>query len=385
MARVKFYSLGDRYAATGGRSSGFDYLRLILASLIIAVHSPLTSYGLAANDALYESNLARFCNLPVPMFFALSGFLVAGSLERSRTLVMFLGLRVIRIVPALSAATALSAVILGPLVTTMPAGQYFSDPLFFQYLLNAVGDVHYALPGVFADNPWPSVVNGQLWTIPYELYCYGAVAVIALLGLKRRRALGPVFVVAITMLYLLWVLYNSDNNVGASTNGVRKPFLFATLLAGVSIYFYRELLPWNGWCGTAALALVLALPGAGRYGGFLAPVPVAYATVWLGLMNPSRKLLRGADYSYGIYLYGFAVQQTMMHFLPMARIWYLNILISLPAAYLVAAASWHFIERPAGQLRSVLKRLEDWFQEYRNGERASIREATDGDLAAQKN
>ena len=47
--------------------------------------------------------------------------------------------------------------------------------------------------------------------------------------------------------------------------------------------------------------------------------PVAYATVCLGLMNPSRKMLRGADYSYGIYLYGFAVQQTVMHYLPMAQ------------------------------------------------------------------
>jgi peptidoglycan/LPS O-acetylase OafA/YrhL len=267
----------------------------------------------------------------------------------------------------------------------MPAGQYFSDPLFFQYLLNAVGDVHYVLPGVFADNPWPSVVNGQLWTIPYELYCYGAIAVIGLLGLKRRRALGPVFVVAVTVLYLLWVLHSSDNNVAASTNGVRKPFLFATLLAGVSIYFYRELLPWNVWCGAAALALVLALPSAGQYGGFFAPVPVAYATVWLGLMNPSRRVLRGADYSYGIYLYGFAVQQTMMHFVPIARIWYLNILISLPAAFLIAAASWHFVERPAGLLRSVLKRLEDWFQEYRNREFAPGPKGTGGDLAAQKN
>jgi peptidoglycan/LPS O-acetylase OafA/YrhL len=76
-------------------------------------------------------------------------------------------------------------------------------------------------------------------------------------------------------------------------------------------------------------------------------------------------MLRGADYSYGIYLYGFAVQQTMMHFFPMARVWYFNILISLPIAVLVAAVSWHFVERPANGLRSVLKRLEDQFLAFR--------------------
>jgi peptidoglycan/LPS O-acetylase OafA/YrhL len=365
MARVNFYSLGDRYSATAGHPSGFDYLRITLAVAIIAVHSCLTSYGLAANDALYDSPLGRLCNLLVPMFFALSGYLVAGSLQRCRTLGMFLGLRAIRIFPALFVEVILSAFILGPLVTTLPPQSYFSDPLFFKYMLNAIGDVHFLLPGVFADNPWPGVVNGQLWTIPYELYCYGALAFITLLGLKKWRVLGPIFVVVVAIGYLLWVLHGTDSSVLPGTNGVRKPFLVATFLAGVSIYFYRELLPWSGWHGVAALAVSIALPSLGGYADFLAPVPVAYATVCFGLMNPSRKMLRGADYSYGIYLYGFAVQQTTMHFLPMAHVWYLNVLISLPIAVLVAAASWHFVEHPASRLRSVLKRLEDQFLAFR--------------------
>jgi peptidoglycan/LPS O-acetylase OafA/YrhL len=365
MAHVKFYSLSERYSATGGHPSGFDYLRLTLSVSIIAVHSCLTSYGLAANDALYDSQFGRFCNLLVPMFFALSGFLVAGSLERSRTLGMFLGLRAIRIFPALVVEVVLSAFILGPLVTALPLSLYFSDPLFFKYMLNAIGDVHFVLPGVFADNPWPFVVNGQLWTIPYELYCYCTLALIALLGLKRWRVLGPVFVVVVSLGYLLWTLHGSDGTVIPGTNGVRKPFLVATFLAGVSIYFYREVLPWSGWHAAAALLVSLVLPSLGPYAPFLAPAPVAYATVCLGLMNPSRKMLRGADYSYGIYLYGFAVQQTVMHFLPMAHAWYLNVLISLPLVIVVAAASWHFVERPANALRPTLKRFEDRFLAFR--------------------
>jgi peptidoglycan/LPS O-acetylase OafA/YrhL len=365
MARVNFYSLGDRYSATGGHPSGFDYLRVALSVSIIAVHSCLTSYGLAANDALYDSPLGRLCNLLVPMFFALSGYLVAGSLQRCRTLGMFLGLRAIRIFPALFVEVILSAFILGPLVTILPPQLYFSDPLFFKYLLNAMGDVHFLLPGVFADNPWPRVVNGQLWTIPYELYCYCALAIVALFGLKKWRVLGPIFVVVVAIGYLLWILHGADSSVVPGTNGVRKPFLVATFLAGVSIYLYRDVLPWSGLYGVAALAGSIALPSLGQYAGFFAPVPVAYATICFGLMNPSRKILRGADYSYGIYLYGYAVQQTMMHFVPMARVWYLNVLISIPIAILVAAASWHLVERPAGRLRSVLKRLEDRFLAFR--------------------
>jgi peptidoglycan/LPS O-acetylase OafA/YrhL len=54
------------------------------------------------------------------MFFALSGFLVAGSPERSKTLLTFLGLRAIRIYPALGVEVVLSALLIGTAVTTLP-------------------------------------------------------------------------------------------------------------------------------------------------------------------------------------------------------------------------------------------------------------------------
>ena len=42
------------------------------------------------------------------------------------------------------------------------------------------------LPGVFADNPHPSIVNGQLWTVPWELRCYMLLAAIAFFGVFRN-------------------------------------------------------------------------------------------------------------------------------------------------------------------------------------------------------
>jgi peptidoglycan/LPS O-acetylase OafA/YrhL len=78
-------------------------------------------------------------------------------------------------------------------------------------------------------------------------------------------------------------------------------------------------------------------------------------------MNPSRRWLRGADYSYGIYLYGFSVQQTVVYMLPAARLWYVNALVSLPLVVLVAAFSWHVVEKPANRLRPWLTRVEAWF------------------------
>ena len=184
-------SIGERYSATDGRPSGFDFLRVFLSVAIIAVHSCLTSYGQVANDALYDGPLGRFCNLLVPMFFALSGFLVAGSL---REVADARHVPWIACHPHLSSAdgveVVLSAFLLGPLVTALPLSVYFSDPLFFQYMLNAVGDVHLACPASLQKIHGPASSTDNSGTIPYELYCYCTLALVALLGLKRWRVLG---------------------------------------------------------------------------------------------------------------------------------------------------------------------------------------------------
>jgi hypothetical protein len=70
-------------------------------------------------------------------------------------------------------------------------------------------------------------------------------AIIAQFGLKKWPVLGPVIVVIVLQGYLLWILNRTQNGIVLETNGVRKPFLFAEFLAGVSVYFYREILPWG--------------------------------------------------------------------------------------------------------------------------------------------
>jgi peptidoglycan/LPS O-acetylase OafA/YrhL len=123
------------------------------------------------------------------LFFSLSGFLIAGSLERCRTVIFFAGLRIFRLFPALVVEVSLSALILGPLLTNIDLPSYLRGYDFSHYFRNMVGDIHYRLPGVFTDNPFPSFVNGQLWTVPYELRCYEVLLVIAVIGASRSRVL----------------------------------------------------------------------------------------------------------------------------------------------------------------------------------------------------
>jgi hypothetical protein len=75
--------------AAGGRPAGFDYMRLVLSLSVIAMHAPVVSYGLGFDAQIWSSYAQGPIRLVLGIFFALSGFLVAGSLERSRTLGYF--------------------------------------------------------------------------------------------------------------------------------------------------------------------------------------------------------------------------------------------------------------------------------------------------------
>jgi peptidoglycan/LPS O-acetylase OafA/YrhL len=120
-------TIAQRMIETGGRPTGFDYLRLALAVLIVCSHSVVMSYGLEVQTVVTSAPWRPLTAVLLPAFFALSGFLVAGSLERSRTIGMFVGLRALRIYPALAVESLVAALILGPLLTTRSLGTYFSD------------------------------------------------------------------------------------------------------------------------------------------------------------------------------------------------------------------------------------------------------------------
>jgi peptidoglycan/LPS O-acetylase OafA/YrhL len=352
---MSMISLGDKLAASGERPTGFDYLRIGLALGVVGMHSGLTSYGQDADFAIWMSPLRPVIRAILPMFFALSGFLVAGSLLRTATLTQFLGLRAIRIYPALAVEVFLSALLLGPLLSTEPLDSYFTSPLFGLYLMNATGHIHYLLPGVFQDNPFPNVVNAQLWTVPYELMCYISLSVLALIGVKKRLWLVPAALIALMIAYPAARILKHHGESPVILGGVPGVVLLLCFLAGVSAYFYKDRVPWSvTLCVVSGLATALLL--VAPHGDYVVAPVATYFTIALGLVNPRKlRILQGADYSYGIFLYGFVIQQTVMQTMPWARIWWVNILISVPLVTCFAAASWHLVEKPALKLRRFLQ------------------------------
>lgn len=352
-------SLGMRLGETKGRPSGFDYLRISLALAVIAMHGAITTGGQSADFALWATPLRPVLRAILPMFFSLSGFLVAGSLERCRTLISFLGLRVIRIYPALTVEVLLSAFIIGLSVTTVPARTYLTSGEFRRYLLNITGDIHYLLPGVFTNNPFPRTVNAQLWTVPYELGCYLTIAGLAVVGVVKRPYLATIAAVGICVLHLGYRLIKHSGQSLYMLGGVSGPLLIVSFLVGISLYLYRERVSWDGGLfGIAAVAsavLLAFVPG----GEYLAVFLLGYVTVWLGLTDYRRlAIIRGADLSYGVYLYGFVIQQLFAFLFPQFRYWWASVLVSVPSALLFAAGSWNLIEKPALKLRGPLMKME---------------------------
>jgi peptidoglycan/LPS O-acetylase OafA/YrhL len=350
-------TLADRLNATAGRPSGSDYMRLILALGVVVWHSPLISYGFVGEIGPWQQYVAPFAMLIVPMFFALSGFLVAGSLERSRTIFSFLGLRVFRIMPALAVQALLCALILGPLLTTYSLRDYFTASELRGYLLNIIGHIHYSLPGVFQNNP-VTLVNGQLWTVPYELVCYVILALLAVCGIFSRRRFLVCFLGACYLAQVVSTIFRPSTEFqGAGGSSIVMAFM-----AGLLLFRYRDKIVWSKLIFSAALILSIALPMFVPKGMRFAALPVAYLTVYLSLMNPPRdRIVLSGDYSYGVFLYGFPVQQAIYTLLPFARNWYTSLLISVPCTVLIATASWWLVEKPVLGHRNKLKMAEAWY------------------------
>lgn len=344
-------SIGRQLQLHGGIGPGFDAARVALALAILCWHSVMTSYGLEAELAVWASPYSAPLSALMPMFFALSGFLVMGSFERTRDLKTFLGLRALRILPALTTEILISAFVLGSLLTTRPLASYFTDPLFFKYFGSLVGKVSVALPGVFETNPRPGLVNVSLWTIAPELTCYMYLGLQVALRLRRF---------GVTVAACALILANVAADVGgAPTSGadgvVLSRFLVLSFALGNLLYVWRDRIPfrWDlaGLCAGAGLLLV-----RDPHLVYLALAGFAYLIVFVGCCRvPLPYPFSTGDYSYGIYLYAFPIQQTFAQFFPAHRQAFWSILACVPVVCCIAFASWWLVEKPALRFRKFLR------------------------------
>lgn len=349
-SQTRHETIRARQTRFGGHTNGFDYLRIGLAIAVVMHHSlvvtdqPLTEW-------LWTYWPRGFLATLLPAFFALSGFLVAGSLIKRASIPAFIAMRVLRVVPALAVEVLLSALIIGALMTHLPLSEYFASPLFWKYFLNIVGHVQYVLPGMFESNPFPDVINQSLWTIPYELDSYAWLVFLSLFGFVRNRRMLVAVIALLMALGTIWLFVRFKPEW--QQNPVDGRALVVAFLAGIALQYFGDKIRLNGWVALAAF-LVGGLLLLDVRLSFLGVIPVAYTTVYLGLLNPPRRtwLLTG-DYSYGLYLFAFPIQQMQVALMPAYASWSYNVTIALVAGLGYAACSWWLVERP------VLSRKKD--------------------------
>lgn len=352
-------TFGHVLAAHKGLGPGFDFLRIALAFTIVFSHSFL----LTGNDEFFRSSPLWFAEYAlVPMFFALSGFLIAGSAQRL-SLKNFLLNRGLRIVPALAVDIVVCALIIGPLVTPVALSYYFGSADFFKYFLNIVGWIHYSLPGVFENNPTHRV-NGALWTVPWEIFCYiimsGLMITSIVKSWQKTTALTAAFIVMgiVVQLYGHHLPYRV--NLVLSTFFVSRgaQLVFAFLL-GILAYQLREVIPHSRvlLAISAVIAIaaifVLSSPSIETVPNRIIVIPaLVYITVFIGLTPvPLPSVFHKGDYSYGVYLYHDPFLQILIGLAPgiflAPKVGALALYaIGICAAMTVAVISWHMIEKP---------------------------------------
>jgi peptidoglycan/LPS O-acetylase OafA/YrhL len=284
--------------------------------------------------------------LGVTIFFAISGFLIAQSVTRSRSIFGFVKARALRILPALALSTLFCVLVIGPLATTLSQAAYWTNAQTWRYLFHTIVlDPQLSLPGVFEHNPYPPAVNGSLWTIPIEVWCYAVLGAAALVGLCRSRwKFNMVAIAALIAFANYETLFRQQIPSGDAWS---IPYLVGVFFFGAWCFLHRMFLPASLWAAgaVALVAIAFLVSPLSSYALFGA---VTYLTLTVAY-NPRLRVgwfLKLGDYSYGIYVFAFPVQQFLVWRFGISDPLILLVL-AFPATLTLAIFSWHAVERPA--------------------------------------
>ena len=376
----------------------FNLMRLLLAIMVIFSHSYPLLYGVKVFDPFEHLTRAQrdlptdhpidAGHLAVYGFFIISGFLVTMSWKNSRGLGKYLKSRVLRICPGFAAAVLVCAFALAPLMAVHPA-TYYHDLIagkreFFLALL--------LLKGVWTPPVVCGALNGSLWTISYEFSCYLTIALLGSVAYLSRPALSSrlqkiapaLFFAGVYTLYCLhcnghllgtFGLMNSHIAwIESSHWGRRVIFVcelggdpitwsrqFAYFAAGMCLYLYKDVLFTNRLLPVFSGAILFVSAFLLPFMVYTLPLFGSYALISLCLLpsQPLSRIGQKADFSYGLYLYAFPIQQLVIYFFLTVANVHLTIgllfVLALAVTTLFATASWYLVEKPFLALKSKRK------------------------------
>jgi peptidoglycan/LPS O-acetylase OafA/YrhL len=227
--------------AADAKLDAFEAVRAVCAVIVLLNHA-LSVFAVPGVPPWLHW-LAQFSTEAVLVFFLLSGAVITHSLQRRpRAALAFATDRLVRIYPVYAIAIALATVAVWVLAAPPQAlSVWIANALFLQSWTGA--------PFALLE------FNRPLWSLPYEMFYYGLVA---LLLLSRFGAVG--LLLALTT--AAWLLRSSPSAMYLLLLIGLAPAFFV----GAAIVRWQQVLPriplWLAWIITAlALALTKALEG----------------------------------------------------------------------------------------------------------------------------
>ncbi len=323
------------------KPNSYDLLRLITATAVLVCHQ-FQVLGQPFLPTLFLPWEPGF--FAVMIFFALSGRLITLSWERDPQIVNFLLKRCLRIFPALILVVTLTVFIVGPAFTTKGIRVYFSTAATWAYFKSAIlWPGHSWLPGVFETNPYPRAVNAPLWTLPVEFALYISVLAAGVLGFLRRKhmiSIGFLWLALLSAVAPFTGNVNLMNNTLLATTFWWGAWLRVTFQDG-QLRTKTDLL-----LGLAALMILATIgPYSLTRTGL---VVLAGGLVWLAslIQLGDRITSRLGDLSYGVYIFGYPVQQSLVAAFGKDAFSYLEFLaMTCGITFPLALLSWHLVEK----------------------------------------
>lgn len=335
------------------RNNSLDVLRLIAAFLVLYSHQ----HALIGVDEPSFFGLTSAGGLGVSIFFFLSGMLIYLSWLREPKLSTFFFKRSLRIFPGLIFVVFFVMFVLGPIFTTLSLSAYFSNSQLWNYLITPTLWIQHQLPGVFENNPFTGSVNGSLWTLPLEFLCYISIAIAGVLGFFRNgNTLAIGLLLVITGSVVISLFFKDFTTHFNYIMFFWWGSVFAYLLQAIKIEGIRgslERFTHNKPAVLIALSIVIMFTAidSGAFDRVILLVLVSLF-VFVALAVPYGKLLsqRIGDLSYGVYIFAFPVQQSLIEVMRTNQV-QLSImeyfLLSSAITCIFAWISWHYVELKA--------------------------------------
>lgn len=316
-------------------SNNFDFLRFAAAAVIVVTHAyalRLGYVGVGTYDPVILIGQAALAALLVT-----SGYLIAASWDSTASPLRFAWKRSLRVVPALILAILITLFVIGPLMTSLPPGEYFGALFSPAGLTTAPFFEDGSAIGLFQANPW-TYVNGSLWTIPVEVAMYGVIGLLGIAGLLWRRS---ALLAAMGINILLWVAWFDDPRMAK----IRFTLYF---LIGAYLYLHRERITYRPVIA-GALLLLLGLSTLTPYPTVAGAIAIPYLVIYAAhLPVPFLNTFgRPGDFSYGIYIYHYPIQQVLIQVTANTLLLPALCGLSFLVAFALAFFSWHVVEKQA--------------------------------------